>query len=159
MKGSRFGHLFRPSISSMRKGLRLLQDGCPVDIKAIHVLNTFPFVSAIMSKSKSSCNEKYFSTQISFSLIAMIRPFTSSGFLSKIHWHSPDADMEKFYSEHIPKSCLPSDYGGDLGSVGELHEKHKMHLAKMKEYFHLEEKQMNYEFDQFAGTKYERLVR
>lgn len=50
MKGSRFGHLFRPSISSMRKGLRLLQDGCPVNLKAIHVLNTFPFVNMIMCK-------------------------------------------------------------------------------------------------------------
>lgn len=50
MKGSRFGHLFRPSISSMRKGLRLLQDGCPVKLKAIHVLNTFPFVNMIICK-------------------------------------------------------------------------------------------------------------
>lgn len=48
MRGSRFGHLFRPSISSMRKGLKLLQEGCPMDLKAVHVLNTFPFVNAAM---------------------------------------------------------------------------------------------------------------
>lgn len=50
MRGSRFGHLFRPSISSIRKGLRLLQEGCPFDIKAIHVFNTFQFVNAIVCK-------------------------------------------------------------------------------------------------------------
>lgn len=50
MKGSRFGHLFRPRISSVRKGLRLLQEGCPIELKRVHVLNTFPFVNAIMSE-------------------------------------------------------------------------------------------------------------
>ena len=76
----------------------------------------------------------------------MISPFTSTGFLSKIHWFTADMDYEKFYTEHIPKSCLPSDYGGDLGTVGELHEKHKKILSEMNEYFLLEEKQMNFEF-------------
>lgn len=50
MTGSRFGHLFRPTISGVMKGMKLLQDGCPVNIKAIHVLNTFPFVNLIMSE-------------------------------------------------------------------------------------------------------------
>lgn len=51
MKGARFGHLFRPSVNSMRKGLRLLQEGCPIEIKSVHVLNTAPFVNVIMSKT------------------------------------------------------------------------------------------------------------
>lgn len=50
MRGSRFGHLFRPSISSVRKGLRLLQEGCPIEVQRVHVLNTFPFVNAMMSE-------------------------------------------------------------------------------------------------------------
>lgn len=55
MKGASFGHLFRPSISSMRKALKLLQEGCPVNLKAIHVLNTFPFVNVIMCKKTRKC--------------------------------------------------------------------------------------------------------
>lgn len=76
----------------------------------------------------------------------MMKPFTSSGFLSKIHWHSADMNYEKFYEDHLPKFCLPSDYGGDLDSVEELHTRHKALLMEMKEYFLLEEKQMNFEF-------------
>lgn len=76
----------------------------------------------------------------------MIKPFTSTGFLSKIHWHSSDMDYEKFYNEHIPKSCLPYDYGGDLETVKSLHEKHRTLLMDMNEYFKLEEKQLNFEF-------------
>lgn len=79
-------------------------------------------------------------------LTAMIKPFVSKGFLSKIHWHAPDMDYEKFYEEIIPKACLPSDYGGDLESVEVLHTKHRATLMEMKEYFQLEEKQMNFEF-------------
>lgn len=55
-------------------------------------------------------------------------------------------DYEKFYEEHIPKSCLPSDYGGDLESVEILHRKNKKILMDMEEYFYLEELQMNLEF-------------
>jgi hypothetical protein len=76
----------------------------------------------------------------------MIKPFVSATFLSKIHWHTSDMDYEKFYEEHIPKSCLPSDYGGDLDSIEELHKKHKELLMSQNEYFLLEEKQMNLEF-------------
>lgn len=76
----------------------------------------------------------------------MIKPFTSTGFLSKIFWHTPDMDFEKFFEEHIPKACIPSDYGGDLESVEELHSRHKALLMEMREYFELEEKQMNFEF-------------
>lgn len=76
----------------------------------------------------------------------MIKPFVSATFLSKIHWHTAEMDYEKFYEEFIPKSCLPSDYGGDLDSVEELHKKHKEVLMSLNEYFQLEEKQMNLEF-------------
>lgn len=77
----------------------------------------------------------------------MIRPFTSTGFLSKIHWHSTSMDFEEFYRDHIPKACLPSDYGGYLESVAELHQKHKKLLHNMNDYFILEEKQSNLEFE------------
>lgn len=76
----------------------------------------------------------------------MIRPFTSTGFLSKIHWHAADLDYEKFHLEHLPKSCLPSDYSGSLNSVAELHKQHKELLMSMREFFMIEESQVSNEF-------------
>lgn len=49
--------------------------------------------------------------------------------------------MEQFYAEHIPKSCLPKDLGGDLESVDELHRKHCKELIRLRDYFLAEEKQ------------------
>jgi hypothetical protein len=57
-------------------------------------------------------------------------------------------DYEKFYQEFIPKSCLPSDYGGDLESIEILHNKNRENLQQMREYFLIEERLMNFEFDQ-----------
>lgn len=50
-------------------------------------------------------------------------------------------DMEKFYKEHVPKSSLPSDFGGDLPSVKELHEKHCKEFIRLRPFFLAEEKQ------------------
>jgi len=49
--------------------------------------------------------------------------------------------MEKFYKEHVPKSSLPSDFGGDLPSAKELHEKHCKELIRLRSFFLAEEKQ------------------
>jgi hypothetical protein len=57
-------------------------------------------------------------------------------------------DYEKFYRDFIPKSCLPSDYGGDLESIEILHNKNRENLHQMREYFLLEERLMNFEFDE-----------
>ena len=44
-------------------------------------------------------------------------------------------DYEKFYNEVVPKSCLPSDFGGDLESVDKLHEKHCKEFLELREFF------------------------
>lgn len=56
-------------------------------------------------------------------------------------------DYEKFYQEHIPKSCLPSDFGGDLESVAELHEQHCKEFMRLRYYFVAEEQQVALKFD------------
>lgn len=56
-------------------------------------------------------------------------------------------DYEKFYSDFIPKHCLPSDFGGDLESVVELHEKHCKEFTRLRDYFLAEEKQAALELD------------
>lgn len=56
-------------------------------------------------------------------------------------------DFEKFYKEHIPKSSLPSDFGGDLESVAELHEKHCKEFMRLQNYFVAEEQQAALKLD------------
>jgi len=57
-------------------------------------------------------------------------------------------NYDEFHRDHIPKSCLPSDYGGDLPSVESLHEAHCIELNKLKYFFAKEEQQAALEFDE-----------
>jgi hypothetical protein len=52
-----------------------------------------------------------------------------------IHFHPKNMNMEEFFEEFIPKSCMPSDLGGDLDSIEVLHGKNREKLLKMREYF------------------------
>lgn len=47
LQGVQFGHLFRPGINSVRKGLHFLENATPMNIKAIHIFNTVPFIRYI----------------------------------------------------------------------------------------------------------------
>lgn len=53
--------------------------------------------------------------------------------------HYSDINWEEFYEKHIPRSCLPSDYGGDLESVEVLSKKNHQELKNMSDYFDVEE--------------------
>lgn len=59
-------------------------------------------------------------------------------------------DYEKFYKDCIPKSCLPSDFGGDLESVAELHKSHRESLMELREYFLMEEQQAALSYDEYV---------
>lgn len=123
-----FGHIFQPSMSSIRKGLRFLQEASPLDVKHIHIINTPPFVNYFM---------------------AIVKPLLRLEMLNRIHFHPQNIDWEKFHKDFVPKSHLPSDYGGDLASIDELHEKQREDLMDLQDYFTLEEWQKNFEIDQY----------
>lgn len=135
LEGVSFGHLFRPSLSSIRKGMRLLQEASPMDVKEIHIMNSVPFLNAI---------------------IALIRPFIRTEMMNKIQFHAKSMDCEKFFAEHIPKSHLPSDYGGDLGSIDEINQQQLKAFADMRDYFLMEEKQVMRGYDHLADEYDER---
>lgn len=59
-------------------------------------------------------------------------------------------NYEKFFDDHIPKSHMPSDYGGDLDSIKVLHNQHRENLMKMREYFLVEERQVKGCYDEWA---------
>lgn len=78
-----------------------------------------------------------------------MKPLVRSDLLNRVHFHSPNMDYEKFYKEHVPRSSLPSEYGGDLKSCLELHQKHRSSLMKLREYFIIEERVMNFELEEY----------
>jgi hypothetical protein len=56
-----------------------------------------------------------------------------------LNLHYADIDWEHFYENHIPRSCLPSDYGGDLESIEELGRKNFQELKMLRDYYKTEE--------------------
>jgi CRAL/TRIO domain len=123
-----FGHVLRTSLTTIRKGLKFLQEASPLDVKQIHIINTPSFVGYFM---------------------AIVKPLLRLDTLNRIHFHSSNMDWEKFYKDFIPKSHLPSNYGGDLASIEELHDKQRGALMELADYFKIEEWQKNGELDQF----------
>lgn len=71
---------------------------------------------------------------------------TQSAFF-QIHLHSPSFDIEKFHAEHVPRSCLPSEFGGVCGSVEDVHEQLSKEFMELREFLALEEKQAALELD------------
>ncbi|XP_066908008.1 alpha-tocopherol transfer protein-like [Halyomorpha halys] len=116
MKGVKLSHLTRLSFTFLKKFFTYIQEGNPIRLKAIHVVNTLPIVDKIMF---------------------MIKPFMRKELLELIHYHS--SDLSEIQAA-LPKSCLPKDYGGDLPSITELHEKYTDWMEKMKPLFDEEEK-------------------
>lgn len=60
-------------------------------------------------------------------------------------------DWEDFYKNHVPRSCLPSDYGGDLESVEVLSKQNLELWKKHKEYFRYDE-ELTFGFDEEANN-------
>lgn len=51
MKGMSIGHVFKTSLSSIRKCFNILQTGCPFKVRGIHVLNTATFVNIMLGRN------------------------------------------------------------------------------------------------------------
>lgn len=89
-------------------------------------------------------------TFIYFFRTAMIKPFLKKEFYDRIHLHKTGSSNDDFFNNHIPRSHLPSDYGGDLESCDVLNEKTREKLIDMREYFLFEENQMNLKLEHLA---------
>lgn len=68
-------------------------------------------------------------------------------FFSQMYLHSPTADMEKVYAERVPRSSLPSDYGGSGESIIKLQEQLWSELLDAREFYLFEEKQARLELE------------
>lgn len=115
MAGVRLGHLTRLSINSIRRFFEYLQEGMPVRLKAIHILNAVWFIDKVL---------------------ALIRPFMKREFYEMLHLYT--SDISDVYP-YIPPECLPKDFGGELDCVASLHEANCMKLNQLRNYFREEE--------------------
>lgn len=132
----------------MKKGVRYLEEVIPVEVKAVHVLNSTKILKLVLGKILFLIFDCVFDK---FICVAIITPLVRSELLDKIHFHPSSIDYEKFYKNVLPKSHLPSDFGGDLKSIKELHEDQRKIFSKMRDYFIYEEMQSNHCFDQFSA--------
>lgn len=131
MAGVRLTHLTRLSIGSIRRFFEYLQEGLPVRLKAIHVLNVVWFMDKVLSLVRPFMKRELFEMVRSFRqgspqfsdfhrrIHFFIRLFLFS-FFFQLHLYT--GDVSDVY-EHIPRKCLPKDFGGQLDSVASLHGK------------------------------------
>lgn len=117
MTGVRLGHLLRLNVGQMSKFFLYLQEGMPVRLKGIHILNTKSIVDKIMF---------------------IIKPFMKKELLSLIHFH-PDGDIGSVY-EYVPPSCIPGgDLKGELADSDTLNEEFIDWMKNLTELFQQDE--------------------
>lgn len=117
MKGFGLMHLTRLKLRALKTYFLFLQEGFPLQLKVIHVLNAVYFFDKIMN---------------------IIKVFLKSELVDMIKVHPPNLKEEKLFSM-IPKKCLPSEYGGDLPSEKILHEKTVEQYNNFQSFWKLEE--------------------
>ncbi|KAK7871767.1 hypothetical protein R5R35_014034 [Gryllus longicercus] len=97
----RFGHIFKTSISMLRKIAIYTQEAEPIRMKEVHVINM-----------------NYLGEKILF----LLKPFLGKELQKVLHFHS--GAMEAFY-EAFPKDVLPQEFGGTSGLLLDYHSQSK----------------------------------
>lgn len=77
----------------------------------------------------------------------MIKPILRKELYDRIHIHQSTSDYSEFFNKFIPRSHMPSDYGGNLSSISQLNEENRKYLYEMRGYFLSEMDQMNLKFE------------
>ncbi|KAK9500991.1 hypothetical protein O3M35_002133 [Rhynocoris fuscipes] len=119
LKGLGIGHLSKIRPKIVAKILEYIQDGNPIRLKAVHVVNANSLVDKIMF---------------------LIKPFMKRELYELLHFHY--GGFEEVHKV-LPKYCLPSDFGGELQSCAELHEKFVEWMAKLAPTFLEEQKEIH----------------
>ncbi|CAG9861501.1 unnamed protein product [Phyllotreta striolata] len=117
-KGFGLMHMSKIKMQAIKKYLTFLQEGFPMKLKTIHIINSVYFIDKIL---------------------ALVKVFIKNELMSMLHFHTPDLSQEKLF-EIIPKKYLPSEYGGDLPSESELHRVTLEQFEKLETFWKIEEK-------------------
>ncbi|XP_073996332.1 alpha-tocopherol transfer protein-like [Rhodnius prolixus] len=104
---------FTPAL--IKKFLICVQEGYPVKLKEVHVINTTPMVDTIIN---------------------FVKPFLKEKIKNRIHVHP---DLESLHKQ-IPKEILPTEYGGDAGPIAAINAKWLEKMISYKDWFLEQEK-------------------
>ncbi|CAB0030981.1 unnamed protein product [Trichogramma brassicae] len=115
LSAMRVGHLAKLTPAILKKAEVAATKAYGARIKGIHFINAPNFIDRIVTLVKSAIKPKL---------------------ASRVHVHS--SGLDSLY-EHVPKSVLPSDYGGEQASMNELDEKWRGKLADWRDWFLKEE--------------------
>ncbi|KAG7200000.1 hypothetical protein KM043_014424 [Ampulex compressa] len=115
MQGVKFGHLTRITISTIQKFFEYIQEGLPIRMKSIHIVNAVWFTGK---------------------LLTIFKPFMKKEFYQLLHCHTGDISELHAY---IEQDFLPQDYGGKLDSFKDMRESTYQKLKQLRDYFMEEE--------------------
>ncbi|XP_014233161.1 alpha-tocopherol transfer protein-like [Trichogramma pretiosum] len=115
LSAMRVGHLAKLTPAILKKAEVAATKAYGARIKGIHFINAPNFIDRIVTLVKSAIKPKL---------------------ASRVHVHS--SGLDSLY-EHVPKSVLPADYGGEQASMNELDEKWRGKLADWRDWFLKEE--------------------
>lgn len=118
MKGTSLMHMTKLKMGAIKKYLSFLQEGFPMRLKIIHFINSVYFIDK---------------------LLALVRVFMKSELMSMLQIHPPGLEGEELF-KLIPKKCLPKEYGGDLPSENELHQRTVEQFNSKQKFWDMEEK-------------------
>ncbi|XP_037931848.1 alpha-tocopherol transfer protein-like, partial [Teleopsis dalmanni] len=110
MNGFSMKHFSRMTIGTMRIYLKFLQEAFPVRLKAVHLINCPTYLDKIVS---------------------VVKPFINREVFKMIHFHTNG--INGLY-EHVPRSMLPEEYGGDCGSFEKLKAQTMLLLQQKRSY-------------------------
>lgn len=105
MAGVQLGHLARVSLPPLRSFMHYVQEGHPIRIKQVHVLNTAPFVHHI---------------------VRLAKPLIKPNLWDYVKFHKGNVP------EGFPLHLLPQDYGGQQEPLGAIHD--RLYAKMMGEY-------------------------
>lgn len=103
MKGIGLGHLARVSLPALRAFMVYIQEAHPARLKAIHVLNTAPWINHAMR---------------------IVLPLIRSELLQLLKFHKGNE------AEGVPLEIMPEEYGGEAPSVKVLDREGKEMMEK-----------------------------
>uniref|UniRef100_U5EQ16 Putative intracellular n=1 Tax=Corethrella appendiculata TaxID=1370023 RepID=U5EQ16_9DIPT len=115
-------HLAKLNVSMLRKLFRYIQEAIPAKIKIFHFVNQPWFIQKGIS---------------------IIQPLMKAELFELFQFHTDGSNLNLI---GFPSAVLPSDYGGKLKSLEELHIANIQGMETYQNYFEAEEKQ-RFDFD------------
>lgn len=112
-------HLTTIRIGYLRNFIQYLQEGLPLKLRRIYVLNVSSFVNLVKS---------------------LVRPFMREEVFNMVCFVQPNSERELLGKE-VGLEVLPRELGGALPSVDVLHERTVERLRGMRRFFDAEEHQ------------------